>query len=248
MKRALLWLSGTCVVLSVAVASAQDEKPRRPQAAVKQFDPARLLEQFDKNKDGVLEPSECPPQLRQRFDQMDANHDGKLNKQEMQAGAKHLREATPGRSVARSMPGTPDRPAAGSMQKRPDRPATGSKDARAAVAGTLADDPLFRLLDTNHDGTLSSDELERAVKLLQDHDDDDDGMLSRDELPAPTTKGGRRGEVITKAAKGERYQDTLAVGDVAPDFTLPDLSGKNEITLSSFRGQRPVVLVFASYT
>jgi hypothetical protein len=41
---------------------------------------------------------------------------------------------------------------------------------------------------------------------------------------------------------------TLQTGDVAPDFTLPTHDHKNQVTLSSFRGQRPVVLVFGSYT
>jgi hypothetical protein len=38
------------------------------------------------------------------------------------------------------------------------------------------------------------------------------------------------------------------VGDLAPDFTLPTLDRTQEVTLSSFRGTRPVVLVFGSYT
>ena len=38
------------------------------------------------------------------------------------------------------------------------------------------------------------------------------------------------------------------VGDVAPDFTLSDISGQETITLSDFRGKRPVALVFGSYT
>ena len=37
-------------------------------------------------------------------------------------------------------------------------------------------------------------------------------------------------------------------GDLAPDFTLADVSGTNSITLSNFRGKKPVVLVFGSYT
>jgi len=38
------------------------------------------------------------------------------------------------------------------------------------------------------------------------------------------------------------------VGDPAPDFTLPSLDKKSEVTLASLRGSKPVVLVFGSYT
>ena len=41
---------------------------------------------------------------------------------------------------------------------------------------------------------------------------------------------------------------TLRVGDDAPDFTLPLIDHSAEVRLASFRGQKPVVLVFGSYT
>jgi len=37
-------------------------------------------------------------------------------------------------------------------------------------------------------------------------------------------------------------------GDPAPDFTLPSHDRTHRVTLSSHRGDRPVVLVFGSYT
>jgi hypothetical protein len=37
-------------------------------------------------------------------------------------------------------------------------------------------------------------------------------------------------------------------GDLAPDFRLPTLDRRSAVQLSSFRGDRPVVLVFGSYT
>ena len=40
----------------------------------------------------------------------------------------------------------------------------------------------------------------------------------------------------------------LNPGDLAPDFSLVRQGRPERVTLSSFRGQRPVVLVFGSYT
>ena len=40
----------------------------------------------------------------------------------------------------------------------------------------------------------------------------------------------------------------LLPGAPAPDFTLPRHDRDGRVTLSSFRGTRPVVLVFGSYT
>ena len=40
----------------------------------------------------------------------------------------------------------------------------------------------------------------------------------------------------------------IQTGDSAPDFRLPTLDHKETVRLSEFRGSRPVVLVFGSYT
>lgn len=40
----------------------------------------------------------------------------------------------------------------------------------------------------------------------------------------------------------------VSPGGTAPDFKLPTLDGKSTVQLSRFRGSRPVVLVFGSYT
>jgi hypothetical protein len=41
---------------------------------------------------------------------------------------------------------------------------------------------------------------------------------------------------------------SLKVGDPAPDFHLRTLDKTAEVYLSSFRGSKPVVLIFGSYT
>jgi len=51
-------------------------------------------------------------------------------------------------------------------------------------------------------------------------------------------------ETLWKSARGGK----LAPGDAAPDFCLPTLDRRGTVQLSSFRGSRPVVLIFGSYT
>jgi hypothetical protein len=48
----------------------------------------------------------------------------------------------------------------------------------------------------------------------------------------------------------QKALDKLAprAGNLAPDFTLHDIEGKKTITLSDFRGVKPVALTFGSFT
>lgn len=59
--------------------------------------------------------------------------------------------------------------------------------------------------------------------------------------------------LVWGVAPGERLwrwarRGSLQIGDNAPDFSLPSHDRNDRIVLSSFRGHRPVVLVFGSYT
>jgi hypothetical protein len=40
----------------------------------------------------------------------------------------------------------------------------------------------------------------------------------------------------------------LKIGDPAPGFNLPAADRQSSVALTSFRGQKPVVLIFGSYT
>ncbi len=46
----------------------------------------------------------------------------------------------------------------------------------------------------------------------------------------------------------DRETRAPAVGEEAPDFELPQLGNVGSVRLSSFRGVKPVALVFGSYT
>jgi hypothetical protein len=46
----------------------------------------------------------------------------------------------------------------------------------------------------------------------------------------------------------ENNPNVPKVGDLAPDFVLSDNTGKKSVRLSDFRGKKPVVLLFGSFT
>lgn len=77
----------------------------------------------------------------------------------------------------------------------------------------------------------------------------------------PGKPGGKPGEVITRPDTSQRWQDRLAVGQVAPEFTLPLLptatdnkranASANEIqkvSLKDLHKDKPAVLIFGSVT
>jgi hypothetical protein len=53
---------------------------------------------------------------------------------------------------------------------------------------------------------------------------------------------------VALATPQDRQQGRLVPGTMAADFTLTPRNGGDPITLSSFRGVKPVALVFGSYT
>ena len=48
--------------------------------------------------------------------------------------------------------------------------------------------------------------------------------------------------------RGQQQDDAPQVGDVAPVFTLKSLDGESETDIASFKGEKPIVLLFGSYT
>lgn len=63
--------------------------------------------------------------------------------------------------------------------------------------------------------------------------------------PAPAQNRAGRVRVIPIPVL---IPEKVKVGTPAPDFTLPLARSKGDISLSSFRGKKPVVIAFGSYT
>jgi hypothetical protein len=117
---------------------------------------------------------------------------------------------------------------------------------------------LFQQWDQDQDNRVSMEEWQR---LFQQWDANGDGMLTEEEMwegffrtlgrgrggplgGPPNVKPPKADERPRPPQRGEGPK----VGEEAPDFTLKTLDGEGEVTLSSFRGKKPVVLIFGSYT
>ncbi len=134
------------------------------------------------------------------------------------------------------------------------------------------------MLDVNFDGAVDVEELSGRIAALGDSDDgmlrtmlsrrdpyetlasvideDGDGALGRMELLDYFIRNDD-GDMLwesegrsSDAEEGERPPITsgVAEGEWAPDFELAPPTGGDRIRLSSFRGSKPVALIFGSYT
>ena len=122
----------------------------------------------------------------------------------------------------------------------------------------------FAMLDTNGNGKISPEEW----AAFFDRSAREKGALSLDDLSAaldpppppprpkdappmnPASQGPSRWTLLTGLFKGElgsRFEGPH-VGDLAPDFTLRTQDGLSTVTLSALRGEKPVVLIFGSFT
>ena len=116
--------------------------------------PEQFIKRFDKNGDGVLTKDELPPRLAQAFDRIDANKDGKLDRQEVAALLRVLRQRGAGGAQAEQ--------AVKRILDRFDTDKDGKISRAEARQGPLARN--FDRLDVNKDGFLDRQELLRALR------------------------------------------------------------------------------------
>ena len=174
------------------------------------------------------------------FDRLDRNRDGVLT------AADFDWPVGPQAELAAAAAGQPGR--GGPMADR----ATMIKRMQEIMAGQL-----FGLADGNGDGKVSKEEWQalftKAAKG-KNHLTADDLREVLQQL-GPRRAGGVPGSNIAwvrilgmfKSETGSIWEGP-AVGQLAPNFTLKTQDGKQEVTLSSYRDRKPVVLVFGNYT
>jgi hypothetical protein len=69
-----------------------------------------------------------------------------------------------------------------------------------------------------------------------------------DEPDTPLDSPLRMGDVMESPRYLDLWRAKLAPGDPAFDFELPLLGAGDTVRLSTFAGDRPVALIFGSYT
>ena len=103
---------------------------------------------------------------------------------------------------------------------------------------------LARLYDADSDGRILRAEYPRGDEHWNSLDTDADGIVTRMEIAARRPFWREGGRARPAAPPFPR------VGEQAPSFelsVLDDATGRS-VSLASFRGQKPVALVFGSYT
>jgi hypothetical protein len=119
-------------------------------------------------------------------------------------------------------------------------PAQRGRDQEAVL------EKLLHQYDKDQNGKIERAEYPRGDAAFANLDRDGNGVIEAADFAAaaaPRTRGNGR------ARPPEDQKRLPKVGDPAPDFELPMLGVKDKtVKLSSLAGDRPVVLIFGSYT
>jgi hypothetical protein len=116
----------------------------------------------------------------------------------------------------------------------------------------------FRMVDGNSNGKISPEEWEAFFKRLAQ----DKGYVTPEDMhralfPPPPSRTaskepmGPSPALLLKGLVSGEIGSVFAgpqVGQEAPDFTLPTEDGSQQYSLSRWRGKKPVVLIFGSFT
>lgn len=179
-SRALPALALAAVLVSAGACAQQASSPSTSTDALRQ--------RLDANGDGVIDKAEAAnaPRLAKKFDQLDANHDGRLSADELPHGARGDRgdHGDGGGSDGEDGNG-------GGMRGRLQQLDT-DHDGRVSSEEAAAKPELaqrFAQLDANHDGFLDRGDFQarrqqKQAECFDNADADKDGKLSRTEFDA----------------------------------------------------------------
>jgi len=171
------------VGLPAAPGADQPGQKKSPAAEKKdagppRFDVDRLIKDYDANGDGALQRNEVPAYLRDHFDKLDLNKDGKLSREELQKGAQLLQPRRRPSDVVFILIETSE----------------GDNECCSEIQRAY---DILRKLDKNGDGKIDAEELkaarqhlleERVDNIIKELDADKDGRISPKEARGPVRR------------------------------------------------------------
>lgn len=198
---------------------------------------APVWSEIDQDGDGKVSLQEAPERMKGRFDRMDQNGDGFLDKEEQERIDQMFRR----------------------MRGGGGRPPQGGGGGRPPRGGGRGGEDVWKILaekyDKDRNGEISKEEYTRGGEKFTQLDRNEDGKLNEADFLGGRNRGGGRGGRGTGRDGGAGARSGVPEeGSDAPDFELAYASkegtAKNgrKVRLSSFEGDRPVALVFGSYT
>ncbi len=264
MSRALA-LSIATLFFVVACVSPVDREPADPASAQETTDGPResnpvfeyLLDRYDRDDDGTITADEYDREGAD-FARLDRTMDGRLTAEDFERSGRRVRALHP--SEGRRLRAV--HLVAWYLQDDDDAAHVGRSEVQAAL----------QAYDRNEDGRVGRTEFERIAdrrarygrrpdgrwagllevettdpfeRLIDGTDGNDDGFLTAAELDAFYTSHEAQWTIDPALVSAPPRALT---GQVAPDFTLASPDGATTVTLSDFAGERPVALIFGSYT
>ncbi|MBI1346775.1 hypothetical protein GC163_10860 [bacterium] len=179
----------------------------------------QMFERLDQNKDGKLAKSELPEFLRDRMGRLfDEAGKDELTREDFEASMRKMmaegRPGPDGRPNPEGQPGMEGRPPMGGMGRGP---------------------RVFAILDTDHDGAISKEELAKAVDHFSELDTNNDGKIDPPELMGfpggrgPMPGGPEMARPEGRPGDGERPAGRTGAG-ANPFFARMDANGDGKIS------------------
>ena len=102
--------------------------------------------------------------------------------------------------------------------------------------------------DKNKDGEVSAKEYKRGKERFARLDKNKDGKLTSADFESSKGRPGRGRRRGQRGRMGQGRPMAPELGTLAPDFQLKSKDGRKKVRLSTFKGKKPVALIFGSYT
>lgn len=189
-----------------------------------------LAKQFDSNNDAKITKEEGK-RFAKVFDSIDMNKSGDITAVDFDwSKVSHVGPSKPSEAIFFLL----------------DRDSNGRVD-RQEILQWMA------MMDEQKRGYVTPDEFSKGLSMIDDYLKSQSSKDNSDSAPSPKKRepsAEERNRMLNLLLAGElgTFTEGPSIGELAPDFQLSQLKAEAPVQLSSFRGEKIVVLNFGSFT